>query len=383
MKKIGIGLMSGTSLDGIDVLIAEIEGYDTETKVKPLYFQTYEFESALSLKIKKAMHPNESSSELLCSLNFELGHVFADAVLKALDDAFISLDQIDYIASHGQTIYHISKEDEHHILSSLQLGEGAVICNRLNKTVISNFRAADIACGGQGAPLVPFADYVLFKDDKKNRAIHNIGGISNLTVLKKQATKKDVFAFDTGPGNMMINDAMTILYGLSMDQDGKIASKGELNEALINELLADDYFHQKPPKSTGRERYGFQKTSFLINKYQHVPKEDLIQTFTYFTAKTIAFAYQIHVLPQIKIDEIIICGGGVHNQHLLKMIQDELPKIKIMKLDDLGFNSDSKEALAFLILGHHTLAQRPSNIKNATGAKKDAILGQINYAINP
>jgi anhydro-N-acetylmuramic acid kinase len=312
-----------------------------------------------------------------------LGHVFADAVLKALDDASIALDQIDFIASHGQTIYHISKADQHHVISSLQLGEGAVICNRLNQTVISNFRAADIACGGQGAPLVPFADYVLFKDEKKNRAIHNIGGISNLTVLKKQASKHDVFAFDTGPGNMMINDAMTILFGLQMDQDGKIAAKGKVNEALLNELLADDYFHQTPPKSTGRERYGFQKTSSMIEKYQHVSKEDLIKTFTYFTAKTIALAYKLHVLPKLKIDEIIMCGGGVHNQHLMKLIQDELPNINIMKLDDLGFSSDSKEALAFLILGHHTLLQRPSNIKNATGAKKDAILGQINYAVNP
>jgi anhydro-N-acetylmuramic acid kinase len=382
MKKIGIGLMSGTSLDGIDVLIAEIEGYDTDTKVKPLFFQTYELESVLSVKIKKAMHQNESSSELLCSLNFELGYAFAEAVKKACMDAFIPLDSIDFIASHGQTIFHISKDQHTLVQSSLQLGEGAVISNVLDKTVISNFRAGDIACGGQGAPLVPFADFVLFRDSKKNRAIHNIGGISNLTVLKQNAKKEDVFAFDTGPGNMMINDAMTILYGLPMDLDGKIASSGKVNDNLLNELLNDEYLNQNPPKSTGRERYGFQKTASIIGKYDKISKEDIITTLTHFTAKTIAMAYRLHVLPKVNIDEIILCGGGVHNIHLVHLIKSELPNINIMKLDDLGFSSDSKEALAFLILGHHTLAKIPSNLKSATGAKKDAILGQINYTIN-
>lgn len=381
MKRIGIGLMSGTSLDGIDVIIAEIEGYDVDTKVQPLFFQTFEIESALIEKIKKAMNPKTSSSELLCSLNFELGFAFTEAVKKACILSKISICDIDFIASHGQTIYHISKNENDFIKSSLQLGEGALIANLLNITTISNFRTADIACGGQGAPLVPFADYVLFTDISKNRSIHNIGGISNLTVLPKNGNKDDVFAFDTGPGNMMINDAMLILYHKTMDLNGQIAKSGKIEEKLLLELLNDPYFDIKPPKSTGREKFGMNKTKAIIKKYQHLKPEDIIATLTYFTAKTIALAYRKFVLNEVSIDEIIFCGGGIHNQQLMHLIKEELKDIKIILLEDLGYNSDSKEALAFLILGHHTLAHKPSNIKRATGANKEAILGQIHYCI--
>lgn len=379
MKKLAIGMMSGTSLDGIDVLIAEIEGTFTRTKIKPLAFKTYPFETILLEKIKKAFTLDLSSSALLCSLNFELGEAFASAAKRLVEEERMKMDDIDFIASHGQTIYHISENTDGFFKSSLQLGEGAVIANRCNTTVISNFRAADIAAGGQGAPLVPFADYILFMDPNMNRAIHNIGGIANQTILPKGSRLDDVFAFDSGPGNMMIDYATQNLYGKPYDRDGKIARSGKIIPEMLNTLLTNSYLKKTPPKSTGRELFGDGFTEEIISQYRQHRKEDIISTLTYFTARTIADSYKDFVLPKVQLDEIIFCGGGSYNKYLLELIAKELPGISIKILEDLGYDSASKEALAFIILGNETLNLQPSNVKSATGAKKHVILGQINY----
>ncbi|MCK5761329.1 MAG: anhydro-N-acetylmuramic acid kinase, partial [Candidatus Izimaplasma sp.] len=205
MKKLAVGIMSGTSLDGIDIVITEIEGTFTNTTVNVVAFETVEYEEKLLNRIKKSLVLEESSSDLLCSLNFELGYAYADAVKKVCKNNNFDLEEIAFIASHGQTIFHIGKSEKDNIQSSLQLGEGSVIANECNTTVVSNFRSADIAVGGQGAPLVPYADYILFSKKDKTRVMHNIGGISNVTVLKKNGSIDDVLAFDTGLGNMMID----------------------------------------------------------------------------------------------------------------------------------------------------------------------------------
>lgn len=379
MEKLAIGIMSGTSLDGIDVAIAKIQGSFTQTQIEPIAFETFPFEGNILKHIKKAISSNESSSELLCSLNFELGEAFADAVIRACEIHGILLDDLDFIASHGQTIYHIAHTKGELIRSSLQLGEGSVIAERTQATVVSNFRAADIAAGGQGAPLVPYADYILFRSSKFNRSIHNIGGISNMTILPKDCLLKDVSAFDTGPGVMMINYVCKSLFGFEYDLNGSIARKGTPIKKMLDELMQMDYLKANPPKSTGRELFGDQMTSQLIKTYESNLKEDIVSTFTHFTANSIVKAYQDYVLPKTHIDEIIFCGGGSKNIYLIELIQKKLNHIKISQLEDYGFDSQAKEALAFLILGNETLNMNPSNVIGATGAHKNAILGQINY----
>jgi len=382
MEKLAVGIMSGTSLDGIDVAIAKIQGSFTQTAIQPIAFDTFPFDGKILKHIKNAINPKESSSELLCSLNFELGEAFADAVIKACSIHNIELKDLDYIASHGQTIFHITNRNNEYIPSSLQLGDASVIAQRTQTTVVSNFRTADIAAGGQGAPLVPYADFVLFRDKDINRSIHNIGGISNLTVLPKNCSIDEVYAFDTGPGNMMIDYACKRLLGLDYDHQGLIAKRGKPIQKMLSELMSIDYLCSNPPKSTGRELFGDQLTDKIVDEYQNHSTEDIISTFTHFTANTIVAAYQKFVLTKTPIDEIIFCGGGSNNVYLIELIQAQLSSIKIKKLEDYGFDSNAKEAVAFLILGNETLNMKPSNVIGATGAKSRAILGQINYYFN-
>ncbi|HBG33428.1 MAG TPA: anhydro-N-acetylmuramic acid kinase, partial [Acholeplasmataceae bacterium] len=229
-----------------------------------------------------------------------------------------------------------------------------------------------------GAPLVPFADYILFTSPLRSRAIHNIGGIANQTVLPKAGRLDDVFAFDSGPGNMMIDYAMKTLYGKPFDQNGDIAKSGSIISSMMNELFNNPYFKKIPPKSTGRELFGDSYTDMIIKKYEHHEKKDIISTLTHFTSRTIIDSYKDFVFPKIQLDEIIFSGGGSYNSFLIETIASGLPGISIRKLEDLGYDSASKEALAFIILGNETLNHQPSNVKSATGAKKHVILGQIN-----
>ena len=382
MEKLAIGIMSGTSLDGIDVALAKIEGVDLTTKLTPIAFKTYSIEHPLVEKIQRAMDPKMSSSELLCSLNVELAFAFSNAVIDLCDKNKIRLEEVEFIASHGQTIFHITNQDQKFQPSSLQLGDGSVISQLTKTTVVSNFRNADIARGGQGAPLVPFADYLLFRANH-HRSIHNIGGISNFTFIKKQAKIEEVVAFDTGPGNMMIDEAMRFLYHRPYDDKGDIARSGKRIKELADDILLDAFFELSPPKSTGRERFGKIQTHTWIKPYAHHPKEDIIHTLTYVTAKSIADAYQRFILPTYPLEEIVFCGGGAQNAYLITLINELLPNIEINHIESLGYRSDSKEALAFIILGNQTLHKKPSNCPSATGAQGPAILGQVSFYHHP
>jgi anhydro-N-acetylmuramic acid kinase len=377
MKKLAIGLMSGTSLDGIDVVLTEISGVSLDTKVKVIYENTYPLSEDVISQIHQAMDEKLSSSKLISSLNVELGYVFGQAVLDFAKDYQIDLNNIDFIASHGQTIYHIAKDEKGAYRSSLQLGEAAIIADMTSTTVVYNFRNADIASGGQGAPLVPYADYILFTDKIINRSIHNIGGIANMTYLKKNGTLDDVIAFDSGPGNMMINEACQVLYNLEYDKDGIIASKGKLIEKMYDEIYRHPYFNQIYPKSTGREIFGSEYTLKMIKKYKAYPKEDIIQTLSMITVDSIVDSY--HKLIQAPVDELVLCGGGAHNHFIRNEIAKKMPDTKVIMLEDLGYSSSYKEALAFVILANQTLHKLPSNVKSATGAKTYKILGQIQY----
>jgi len=355
--------MSGTSLDGIDVAIVEIRGRRIET----IGFQTTAYSDSLRARLLKPERSREISQ-----LNFELGELYAKAVLRAVR----IYGPVELIGCHGQTIYH---EGGKH---TLQIGEAAVIAERTGTPVVSNFRSADIAAGGQGAPLVPYVDYLLFRHPQRTRIALNIGGIANITAIPAAAAPEHVIAFDTGPGNMVI-DALAQEFSdgkLRYDRDGKIAGSGKPDVRLLDHLLRDRYYRQRPPKSAGREQYGAEFVHRL--KQSGLAMRDLVATATALTARSIALAvreYQtgangaIHISPV----DLIVSGGGVHNPRIMGILASYLPDVAISTSADHGIGVDAKEAIAFAVLAHETWRRRPSNLPSATGARHAVILGSI------
>lgn len=378
MKKYAIGIMSGTSLDGIDISLVEIDGVKRNTNVREVFSKTFSYSTKVIEKIKIALDLDQSNSQVICTLNNDLAVLYSECIFNLLEDCNFDISNVDFIASHGQTIYHIAPT-ESSMGSSLQLGDGSVLAYLTNTTVVSNFRQADIACGGEGAPLVPYADYILFTSGTKTRCMQNIGGISNVTVLPSGSQLDQVYAFDNGPGNMMIDYAMEQLYSKKYDEDGRIAKQGSLIQEFFDEVVNQSFFKEEPPKSTGRELFGKEYTDSLLNKYSNNKSEDIISTFTHITAYTIAESYKDFVFNKHLVDEVIVSGGGSHNSTLLELISTYLDGTKVNVLEKYGFDSDYKEAIAFVILANETLNMNPSNVPSATGAKRNAVLGQISY----
>lgn len=371
-----VGIMSGTSLDGVDVVIAYIEGVSIDTKVSIVEFETFDIPSDIKMEIKKACDEKQSSVDLICSLNFKLGYLFADCVKKLCARAQIQLKDISFIGSHGQTIYHLPNDKGNLVKSTLQIGEPAVIAYETGIKVVSNFRTMDMAAGGQGAPLVPYSEYILYSNISENAiAMQNIGGIGNVTVIDKKSDS--VFAFDTGPGNMIINEACEILFDKSYDMNGEIAARGKVNKELIDYLMNHEYLKKDIPKTTGREDFGEFSTKKIVNDYFCIDKYDMIATLTMFTARSIAKSYKMFIQDKYKLDMVILSGGGVHNKTLVKFIKDELSDVNVITQEELGYNSDAKEALAFVILANETLNGNTSNLRSATNAKKEVVLGNI------
>lgn len=382
MEKLAIGLMSGTSIDGIDAALVKISGFGINTEVTLLHFLTVPFSPKVEQEIKRCMDIYQSNSALLSSMNFKLGALFANAAKRVCKEANIPLEKIDFIASHGQTIYHLPTENGDYVKSTLQIGEPAIIAYETGSTVISNFRAMDMAAGGEGAPLVPYADYLLYRNETKGRALQNIGGIGNVTVLQKEGNFDDIIAFDTGPGNMIIDELCKKLKGKPFDEGGKWAAKGIVHEEIVKTWMNMDFFHIQPPKSTGRELFGAQFVEKIIDSFRHISHEDLLATATYFTALSIADSYKRYILPTITIDEMVIGGGGSYNNTLLNMIKQLLPSISVLTQEEIGFSSAAKEAIAFVILGNETVNGQSSNVPSATGASKNVILGSITLSPN-
>ena len=376
---LAVGLMSGTSLDGVDTVLCEISGQDESTKVKQLYFKTYDIPESLRTKIRKCCSRELIPVDLICSLNFELGYLFADAVKSLCKDANVKLEDLSFIASHGQTIFHIPKAYDDYVPSTLQIGEAAIIANECKTKVISNFRVMDMAVGGEGAPLVPYSETLLYSEENQAVALQNIGGIGNVTVLPKKGNTKKVIAFDTGPGNMMIDEAVRTFYGKKYDTDGYYARQGNLIPSLAAELKEHPYFNLEIPKTTGREMFGEHFTKSILEKYHSCEPNDLIHTFTWFTAYSIAYHYKKYLISEYGLKKCIIGGGGAYNSYLLELIRNEIPEVTVMTQEEHGFSSEAKEALAFVILGNQTYHRSPSNVPSATGAKKSVILGQITY----
>lgn len=371
-----IGIMSGTSMDGVDTVLVDIEGYGLQTQLKVIGYHEYPMPLEMKEKIKRACDEKLSRVDEICSLNFELGYLFVEAVQTLLEKYHISSQHIQFIATHGQTIYHIPFQKGKLLPSTLQIGEPAILAYAFNTTIVSNFRVMDMAANGQGAPLVPYSEFLLYSQENQNIALQNIGGIGNVTLLIGQDIHR-IQAFDTGPGNMMMNEACRKLYHQEYDDQGRIASQGSVISQLLEELMAHPYMKKTPPKSTGREDFGENYVHSLIHKYQNEKPEDIITTFTYFTAKSMAYHYQKYILKDYSLDKIIIGGGGSHNQTLIQYIKEELMDIPVYTQDELGYSSDAKEAIAFAIMGNETLHHHFSNVKSATGAKEDVILGNI------
>ncbi|PET93599.1 anhydro-N-acetylmuramic acid kinase [Bacillus cereus] len=375
------GIMSGTSLDGIDVALVHIEGSGVDSKVELIHFTTVPFCKDIKNEIQQSLSLENSNVQLICNLNFKLGLCFANAVKEVCKESNISLEKLDLIGSHGQTIYHQPKQDGTMIPSTLQIGEPAVIAYETKTTVISNFRTMDMAAGGQGAPLVPYSEIILYRHQTKNRLLQNIGGIGNVTVIPSQLSEKSVIAFDTGPGNMVIDEVCQRLFQLSYDQNGKVAKQGVVVEEILTFCMNHPFLKMSPPKSTGREQFGEEFVSELLKQYEKHSKENILTTVTMFTASSIVHQYKEFILPYYEIDEVFLGGGGSYNRTLVEMIRYGLKdeKCDIFIQEDIGYSSEAKEAIAFAILANETYHRNPSNVPSATGAKKSVVLGNTTF----
>ena len=376
---IGIGLMSGTSADSIDAACVRFAGAPPRLDWELLSFVTLPMTAELRQEIFAAFRPETGTVDKLCQLNFTLGEWFAKASLEAVKAANLTPAQVDFIGSHGQTVWHIPPNSGEGVASTLQLGNPAVIAERTGITVVSDFRSRDMAAGGQGAPLVPFVDNLLLNHPTLSRAVQNIGGIGNVTWLPAGGAG-EAFGFDTGPGNMLLDRAAEVLTQGQMhcDMDGKMAFAGKIQENFLQKWMAEEpYFTRKPPKSTGRELFGVQRCDVYLKEMAGLSKEDILATLTAFTARSTAEAYK-NFLPALP-DEVLLCGGGARNPAIAAMLQKELPQSRIGRTEDAGLPGDSKEAVAFAVLGYETMNRRPGNLPAATGAKGPVILGSITY----
>lgn len=370
-----IGLMSGTSLDGVDAALVEINGVNEETKVNLIKFSTLSIPKELNKKIRESFSLDSSNSALISSLNVELGYLFAEAALKVCDQSEINIEDVEFIASHGQTIYHIPVENNDFKASTLQIGESAIIAEKTGCTVVSDFRPRDLVVGGQGAPIVPYSEYILYRHNERTRLLQNIGGIGNVTVLPADPKIDNLTAFDTGPGNMIINELCQYFYNEPYDVDGEYAKEGKVNEEILNEWMNNPYISRTPPKTTGREEFGAQFVAEYLDRHTLHPN-DWLATATMFTAKSIAQNIASYVTEKT---DLVIGGGGSYNPTLIKMIQKSLPNVNVIRQEKLGYSSDAKEAIAMTVLGNQTLHRQPSNVPSATGGLKSVILGKITY----
>ena len=385
-KKLVIGLMSGTSVDGIDAAIVEVTGYGLETEVDLIAFETFPFPSGVPQRILALCHPDTGRVDAICEMNFYIGHLFAEAVKHILQKSGMHARDIDLIGSHGQTIHHLPKDtspdcNDSRYPSTLQVGEPAVIAHETGIPTIADFRVADMAAGGQGAPLVSYPDYLLFHDSEKTVGLLNIGGIANLTVLPANGTFDTVCAADTGPGNMCIDAIITeITEGAEhYDKDGTRAAQGTAHQSLIDEWLKHPFFHLSSPKTTGREMFGhtYAMECLAACREHKLSDNDCIATLTELTVQTIADYIARFITGQHPIDTLYVSGGGVHNRTIMRRLSELLANTAVESVDNAGISADAKEAIAFAILANETLHGNAGNLPSATGASVRKILGKF------
>lgn len=380
-----IGLMSGTSADGIDAALVEIGRGEGLPKLRLLHFEVFPFASGLRERILRAADECRGGAGELCQLNAYLGELFAKAAASVARRAGVSMKTVALIGSHGQTIAHLpdpKAEDDGSVPSTLQIGEPSVIAERTGVTTVADFRPRDLAAGGEGAPLTPYLHALLFRRPRRTRMVLNLGGIANVTFLPKGRGLRGVLAFDTGPGNVLIDGLIARLTGgaLGSDLDGRIAALGEVEPRLLRWLMAHPYMRRKPPKSTGREGFGPKLIDAILARAaaHGLAEEDVVATVTAFTAQSVAFHVRRDLLQNDGgVFELITCGGGAQNPTLLKQLQDTLPECRLLTADAAGFPGRAIEASAFALLAYLTARGLPGNLPRITGAAHAAILGKI------
>ena len=372
-KRLVVGLMSGTSADGVDAALVEIEGNFLETTPKLLAFESYPYPEDIANTVRNLY---SAGTQQVCEMNFCLGELFADAALAVIRTAGLEPSDIHLIGSHGQTIYHMPDAPPPH-RSTLQIAEPCVIAERTGIVTVADFRVRDVAAGGHGAPLIPYVDFLLFREPQYVRALQNIGGIANVTVVTPSID--DVFGFDTGPGNILLDEFVRIMTGdeQQFDENGNLARQGKIATDVLQHLLEHPYFNEKPPKTTGRELFGRELVNKLINAIPFEHRHDMLATLTAFTAHSMKVSYDSFIFPRTTIDEIILCGGGCRNEYLVELIRELFHPLPVLLSDDFGIEAEAKEAIGFAILANETISGNPSNIPSATGASHSVILGKI------
>jgi len=383
-EKIVIGLMSGTSSDGVDAALVKVSGSGLKTRVQLIDFEIYPYSKEVKEMALAAATPAKSSLDLICYLNFKLGSIFAEAVQNILNKAGIKHNRVSFIGSHGHTIRHLPEGalgSQDKLPSTLQIGEPSVIAERTGIKTVADFRPRDMAAGGLGAPLAPLAHFLLFSIKNESRIIHNIGGISNLTYLPKNGIIDEVIAFDTGPGNMMIDGLVSKLsHGEKQyDKNGEWAARGKINQDILTAMMAHPFIKKIPPKATGREEFGEIYLSEILLKAKeiNISENDLVATVTAFTAESIIFNFQEHVFKRGFPSKILFCGGGAHNIFLMNIIKNRLPGLSISTTEKHGIPPDALEAVVFAILANETVHGNVSNLPSVTGARRKVVLGKI------
>ncbi len=380
------GVMSGTSADGINVALVRVNSSPSRAGTPVLNYLAhaeYPYPKQVRRAVLAAMNSTKASVADLARLNFLLAELYAEAVL-ATQRRFHLKAQL--VGCHGQTLYHQGETAQflgHKPAVTWQIGEGAILAARVGVPVVSDFRPADMAAGGKGAPLVPFLDFLLYRDSRVGRVVQNIGGIANFTAIPAGASADRVLAFDTGPGNMVIDAVMQRLFGKAYDRDGRIGGSGNVLDDIINDILRAPFFRRKPPKTAGREEFGREFSLEFIRLCGGVDKRDIVATATALTSRSIADALRRFVIPRTHTyRDFIVSGGGAKNPILMAMLANELCPmgLQIRSSDEFGLPSEAKEAVAFALLAFQTWNRKPSNLPSATGAKRPAILGKISYA---
>ncbi|HWQ69368.1 MAG TPA: anhydro-N-acetylmuramic acid kinase [Patescibacteria group bacterium] len=379
-----IGLMSGTSADGIDAALLEIGPRQALPKLQLLHFAVVPFPGGLRERILRVADVGSGSTAEICRLNVLLGELFAKAAISVARRAGVPLRDVALIGSHGQTIAHFPNPAVEYgvsVRSTLQIGEPSVIAERTGVTTVADFRPRDMAAGGEGAPLTPYLHALLFRHLRRDRIVLNLGGIANLTFLPKGYGLRGALAFDTGPGNVLIDGLVARLTGgaMGVDLDGRIAASGEVDPRLLRWLMTHPYFRRKPPKSTGREEFGPTLIDALLRRAaaRGITEEDLVATVTAFTAESVALHVQRDLSRSIASAELIVCGGGADNPMLIKGLEAALPACRLLTADEAGFPGRAIEASAFALLAYLTAHGLPGNLPRITGATHPAVLGKI------
>ncbi len=380
------GVMSGTSADGINVALVRIQGRGFRSRFELLAHYEFPYPANVRRAVLATMNAGSASVAHLSRLNFLLGELYADAVRAAQRRARL---ECELVGCHGQTLYHQGSPAlflGRRVACTWQSGEAAIIAAKTGVPVVSDFRPADMAVGGKGAPLVPFLDYALYRHRRYGRIVQNLGGIANLTAIPPRSLPEEVVAFDTGPGNMVIDAVTEHLFERPFDRNGRFAARGEPIERALQQLLRNPFFRQKPPKTAGREQFGREFVRELLHLCRRADEHDIVATATALTARSIGIAVRKFVLPLVeppmRFRELVVSGGGTKNLTLMRMIREELAplKMRVRTSDDFGLPSEAKEAVAFAMLAYQTWRHLPSNIPSATGAQRPAILGKVSYA---